>query len=209
MVIYSDKPLYARLALAPEGQQVLSLVFDEKQGTGRGYDRVGWDRNFDGQFGAEEVMESELRDLGYLQQWLFSGSPLPGKVLNKGLDEARVQLQLVALNGELLRVSLNLRITVGEEPEQWEYNFTGPLPTGPDLAEAPLVSLWPLAIATTAVPDPLMPEAIGLALSHRGGHFRLNCRGGAGAQMVQVVVKDEQGGVVHDEWAHMGRFAFG
>lgn len=208
LVLYSEKPLYARLALAPEGQQVLNLVLDEKLGTGRGYDRAAWDRNFDGRFTADEVLTAELRDLGYLQQWLLSGPPLPGKVLGQW-PEAQVTLSLLSTVGDQPQVSLALRIQMEQPGANWEYQLSGLLKTGESLAAAPLTSFWPLKVAITAVPDPQRQGAIGLGMSYRAGDFRLSCRGGAEAEIVHVVMKDEQGAVVHEDRAHLGRFAFG
>lgn len=208
LVLYSAKPLYARLALAPDGQQVLGLVLDEKSGAGSGYDRAAWDRNFDGRFTADEVLTAEWRDLGYLRQWLLSGPPLPGKVLGKE-QTAQVALSLLSTVGDRPQVSLALRIQMGQPGANWEYQLSGPLKTGESLAAAPLMSLWPLKVAIMAVPDPQAQGAMGLGMSYRAGDLRLTCRGGAEAEMVHVIVKDEQGAVVHEDRAHLGRFAFG
>lgn len=53
----SAKPLYARVALNQDGSKILSVVFDESEGTGTGYDVLYADVNFNGGFENGERFE--------------------------------------------------------------------------------------------------------------------------------------------------------
>jgi len=56
----SEKPLYAKVALTEDGSKVLSLVFDESEGTGKGYDVLYADANFNGRFDESEKLAAKI-----------------------------------------------------------------------------------------------------------------------------------------------------
>ena len=56
----SEKPLYARVALTEDGSKVLSVVFDESEGTGKGYDVLYADANFNGRFDESEKLAAKI-----------------------------------------------------------------------------------------------------------------------------------------------------
>jgi hypothetical protein len=56
----SEKPQYAKLALTQDGSKVLNVVFDESNGTGKGYDVVYADTAFSGRFNKARKVEGTL-----------------------------------------------------------------------------------------------------------------------------------------------------
>ena len=52
----SEKPRYAKVVLNADGSKVLSVVFDESGGTGKGYDILYADVNFNGKFEESEML---------------------------------------------------------------------------------------------------------------------------------------------------------
>jgi hypothetical protein len=55
----SQKPVYAKVALAEDGSGVLSVVFDESKGTGNGYDVLYADTDFNGAFEEAEKVTAK------------------------------------------------------------------------------------------------------------------------------------------------------
>ena len=56
----SEKPVYAKVAVTEDGSKALSVVFDESQGTGKGYDLLYADADFNGVFEDSEKLAPEL-----------------------------------------------------------------------------------------------------------------------------------------------------
>jgi len=54
----SDKPLYAKVALNEDGSKVLTVVFDESKGTGKGYDVLYADVDMSGKLDKAERVEA-------------------------------------------------------------------------------------------------------------------------------------------------------
>jgi hypothetical protein len=56
----SEKPRYAKLAVAKDGSKVLAVVFDESKGTGEGYDILYADTDFNGTFDPGEKLQAKV-----------------------------------------------------------------------------------------------------------------------------------------------------
>ncbi len=57
----SQKPVYAKVALAEDGSKLLSVVFDESKGTGNGYDVLYADTDFNGAFDEPQKVTAKTR----------------------------------------------------------------------------------------------------------------------------------------------------
>ncbi len=68
----SEKPLYAKVVVNEDGSKILSVVFDESQGTGKGYDVLYADVNFNGKFDRDERFGTVT------PQVMSYGHPIPG-----------------------------------------------------------------------------------------------------------------------------------
>ena len=63
----SQKPRYAKVVVNEDGSKVLTVVFDESRGTGKGYDRMYVDLNFNGDLTDDPAIKSECEK--QLRRW--------------------------------------------------------------------------------------------------------------------------------------------
>lgn len=86
----SEKPLFAKVAVNEESLKVLSVVFDESQGTGKGFDVLYADVNFDGKFEAAEKVTANVRkcSLGFHCEFPAVKLDVPYNEKAKGIRNA-------------------------------------------------------------------------------------------------------------------------
>ncbi len=164
----SDKPLYAKVALNEDGSKVLLVMYDESEGTGKGYDLLYADLNFDGKF--EQGESSRKTHHPYMSRtralpagwegWAFSPISLNVPFNQKGEgvpDPCRMTFRyqryptmsrVLALGGtigpspsprKIAEVfEVRSEIRLHQDSTAWEYSFEGNMKPSESLESAPV-----------------------------------------------------------------------
>ncbi len=129
----SEKPLYAKVVLHEAGSKVLTLVFDESQGTGEGYNTVYADLNLNGDLSDDKPITGTLRAGGHWRRF-FSFPPVEFVVrydaTGKGVEEPwrlAIEHYEELPRGEETETkvlcTLHPTLRVRDASGDWEYSF--------------------------------------------------------------------------------------
>lgn len=207
----SAKPRYAKLALMADPSKILSVAFDESEGTGQGYDIVYVDTNFNGRFEQREAVKARLRELPITTA---SFGPinveLPYNERAKGIpNPCSLSFLYRGYPGNrefLLRGTTRL----AQGSVQWEYDLSEDLKPSEALASAPVAGFTRApALTVTTKPDLEKKGNLGIALGVVAGKTEVRCTRGQAAPEAHVIIRDRKGGIVHEATAAADKFAFG
>jgi len=215
---HSAKPRYARLALTADRSKILSVVFDESNGTGQGYDIVYADVNFNGRFEQEEAVKPRTESLGGAKQASQPVSNtfppinlnLPYNEKGKGIpNPCSVAFNYMKYSGkEEFLVTAGMRLA--QDSTQWRYLLAGYLKPSQSLGTA---AVWGLVgtptLTITTKPDLDKKGNLGIELAVVAGDTRIRCTKGKTAPDAHLVIRNPQGDIVRQDTAPADKFAFG
>jgi len=197
----SDKPAYARLALTADASKVLLLALDESLGTGKGYDTVYADTNFNGVIEASEKLERAGNadydpfkplnfDFGYNAAAAGVKEPLVLTVSRSYMESG-------------FAVALQVRLV--QDGQNWEYTFRKPLTVSTDLKKTPVLSPKPLTVNVSTRPG----NGLGIAATLSAGDFSISCYPPQGSPSVRLLVQGADGQTASDETVPLDRLGYG
>jgi hypothetical protein len=232
----SKKPLYAKVAMDEGGSKVLSVMYDESQGTGEGYDLLYADVNFDGTFEQAERIEKTFhpatRSTGALpvgwEGWAFSPISLNVPFNEKGEgvpDPCKITLryQKHPIIAHIRRIASETKerefievfevlseIQLRQDSTVWEYSFEGNMKPSESLESAPIWSFEASPkLEITTRPDGRKEGNLGIALNVPAGEKRFQCKKAGQPPKAHVEIKRPDGTIVHKGDETLDKFRFG
>ncbi len=231
----SEKPLYARLALDRKATTTLTLVFDESQGTGKGYDTVHADVNFNSDLTDDKATKRTLRDM------IFPSSPLRQRTsLGVSCDFPPIQVDVpyseegkqvqkpwwidlyyeqhegsrffgLAKPETVRRFILEAGTKRRDGPGEWAYSFGAVLQPAESLPSAKAVDLGGKpSLQVLTQPDRRNKGNMGIAASLVCGDVYITCaKGGRLTIPAHLQIKNEQGKIIHSEDVGLDKLVFG
>ncbi len=221
----SAKPLYVRIALDENETRVLTLAFDESTGTGKGYDTIYADLNLNGDLTDEKAVKGSLQKYGRSSIVCSFPPALPAIPYNdkaKGIEDpwqivvnyhqfTRTRL-FGLLRGETYRSfffegRMKLRDTSGGE---WSYSMSTMFEPGEISSEvSPIGFRGKPTLEVEAKSDPQKKGNTGIAVALRLGDTALRCLNPRRPVKAHILVKDQEGQVVHSEDVGLDKLFFG
>lgn len=213
--LVSSKPIYAKVAVNQSGTKVLALALDESKGTGKGYDRIYADKNFDGAFDEGERISARTQS-GKGYAFCFSGRFAIGAPFNPRADStsmASVTYICIASRGrqpEQQHLGLVLKTDIRSGGANWSYAIVANLKPSTSLASAPVAKLsGQPKLQVDAKPDPKKPGNTGIGLSLAMGKASLIATTGRGMTPATIVIRDSRSQIVKEDKGGIDKFAFG
>jgi hypothetical protein len=239
VIVKSDKPLYAKVGLNEGGSKVLSVMYDESKGTGKGYDLLYADVNFNAKFEQGESVRKTLHP--YMSRtraipagwkgWAFSpvsvnvpfnekgdGVPDPCKITLR-YQKYPTMRRVLALGTigpstsprKMVEIfEVRSEIRLRQDSAVWEYSFEGSMKPSESLESA---AVWRFddkpKIEIATRPDGRKAGNLGIALSVPAGERRFECRKAGQPPKAHVHIKKPDGTVVHKGDETLDKFRFG
>ena len=204
----SKKPLYAFVVVNEAGTKVLKLAFDESQGTGKGYDTIYADLNFNSDLTDDAAIEGTIEG----QEGFVQGSfppievPVPYNEKAEGIENP-CQLEISYSgyeHGDQIdhRFILNVRIGLRDGTGKWQYSFTGQFYTAekPEGVVATLLGGEPILFARLR-PCESRENHVDIQVAVLAGMGPMACAKDGQSVTPQIQVRNEQGEVVHSQVA--------
>lgn len=221
----SAKPLYAAVVLDEAGTKILTLAFDESAGTGKGYDRLHADVNFNGDLTDDKAIEGKrLGERGPSFTWSFNpfsvdvsynekskGVKKPWELTVAVHEYTRTRLFGLVPGQTQRHVSVNGKMTLKDEVGEWEYVLASGTQPAETLAEAtPIRFGGKPVLAVMTQPDRQKEGNTGIAAYLRLDPVYLaECLKAGQPVKAHVLVKDKEGKTVHSEDVSRDRLTFG
>jgi len=239
VVLRSKKPLYAKVALDEDGSKVLSVMYDESEGTGKGYDILYADVNFNGTFEhAERIKKTShpyMFQHGRLRAgwagWSFSPIILNVPFNEKGQrvsDPCKITFRyqrypipdrvprLVSVtpppSAAKVREVFEIlsEIRLRQDSTVWEYSFEGNMKPSESVKSAPVWSFDDRPkLQVSTRPDGRKKGNLGIALNVPAGEHRFECKKEGEPPKAHVEIRKLDGTVVHEGDDDLGKFRFG
>jgi hypothetical protein len=198
----SKKPLYAKVALTEDGSKVLTVVFDESKGTGKGYDAIYADADLSRKLDRDDRVQASPYVCPSGVHYYFPPIGLKVSYNDKGAgisDACQVTLscekhysqtgasaRLLTSSGlgratEDFFVSTSIRLRDGSTER--EYSFKQSMRPSPSPDGAPVAS-FPRkpVVAISTKPDELNKGNLGIALDLSDGEARGQAPAGGAVQ---------------------------
>ncbi len=225
----SENPRYTRLHFNQDGSKALSILFDESKGTGKGYNLLYADANFNKNFEEAEKLEAKTleRDGN-----VIAGSFPPIKIEvpydDKSNNVARWQIAFgyhapraepqeqrsgwtsreAQVSVGDFHVTANLRL--GRGSDEWRYFMSGDIEAAESLDTA---RTWSAhddpKLKVTTRPDGRNKGNLGIGLELDTGESELACHKGGSPAKAHVEIKNPDGAVVHEGDETLDKFVFG
>ena len=212
----SERPLFARFTVSSDGSRVLSVMLDESEGTGGGYDIAYVDLDFDGTLSPDDRMEaahSHAREdfafVGFgpveLQAGYLTGADLTQEV------QAQIMYHRmptwdergeVTGSEESMMASLSLALTENENAHRYYLGAELPLATTPE--EATVVR-FDGEVTLTCETLPQDDGTLGVAVVCRIGDVDVYSLEGT----VELKITTRDGQLVAEEAGELHDFGFG
>lgn len=221
----SERPLYAKVALTEDGSRILSLAFDESAGTGKGYDRLYADVNFNGDLTDDKAIEGKrLGERGPSSTCSFNpfSVDVPYNEKSKGVKKpweltvavheyTRTRLFGLVRGQTQRHVSVNGKMTLKDEAGEWEYMLASGTQPAETLAEATPVRFGGKPVLRVMTqPDREKEGNTGIAAYLRLDPVYLaECLKAGQPVKAHVLVKDKEGKTVHSEDVNRDKLTFG
>jgi hypothetical protein len=212
----SDKPLYALVMLDEDATKVVTIVFDESQGTGKGYDTIYADLNLNGDLADDQPVKGVLSEAKYSVDWKFPVLSLSVPYNERGTGiESSWEFAIAHYkygSGEQSRLSFPVVVTMRLKDRSgvWEYTWSDILyPVAkPGVAVAtPLVGRPILILQAKA--DMKKPGNVGLAANLIFDGPRIYCKRDGTPVAGSVLIADEQGKTILSEEVSSDQLSFG
>lgn len=221
----SAKPLYAAVVLDEAGTRVLTLAFDESAGTGKGYDRLYADVNFNGDLTDDKAFEGKrLGERGPSFTCSFNpfsvdvrynekskGVKKPWELTVAVHEYTRTRLFGLVRGQTQRHVSINGKMTLKDEAGEWQYIFASGTQPAETLTEATPIRLGGKPVlAVVTQPDRQKEGNTGIAAYLRLDPIYLyQCLKAGQPVNAHVLVKDKEGKIVHSEDVSRDKLTFG
>ena len=203
----SEKPLYAFVVVNEAGTKVLKLAFDESQGTGKGYDTIYADLNFNSDLTDDAAIEGTIEG----QEGLVQGSfppievPVPYNEKAEGIaNPCQLEISYYQFGrGEETPPQFQLRASVkvkDEEGVDWTYSFSNELLPA-EKPEGVIAAAFDgeLRLMLSVIPDSEKPGHIAPATMVMAGMGPLSCTKDDQPLMAHLKVTNERGVTIHSE----------
>ncbi len=222
-VYASEKPLYAAIAVNEAASKVLTLVFDESKGTGKGYDTLYTDLNFNGDLTDDQALKGTVEG----QEGFVQGSfppidvPIPYNDKGQGIErpcELTVQYyqfsrQTISYNEEGERIlvesgeqtqhqqfMVSATIRLRDEAAQWEYSFFAQLSPAEKAEEVLAAALGGQpSLQLSLAPSDEEEGNVGIGATVMAGMGPLSCTKDGQPLMAHLEVTNERGVTIHSE----------
>jgi len=234
---FSGKPLYAALFLDAQGDKVLTLVFDESAGTGKGYDTIYADLNLNGDLtddkpikgtfakegrgilGGEGRFGSSFVQCSFPSMRVclpYAGTP---QRIEKSceLNISYFQYPRRSLFGLIQRVERRFSVSAGmrlsDEAGEWRYSYSvepglEPVEKPGDVKPVSVVEKM-IGMGVSARPDPEKEGNTGIAVKLTADGETLTCSRSNQPIKALVEIRDQEGKIVHSEDVRIDKLAFG
>jgi len=222
----SKKPLYANVALCEDGSKVLTLAFDESEGTGEGYDTIYADLNFNGDLTDDKAIRGTFRKAGSSSIGCYFppiGVDVPYNEKGKGI-ETPCQILIryyqfrtrVATPEQSTRAnqifSLRANIRLKHKGGIWEYGWASRLSPAEKPEEAPVLSglgAEPVVLRVEARPDRRKERHLGIGAHLISGTRGISCSKSNTPIKARVQIKNQRGKLVHSQGVRLDKLFFG
>lgn len=190
----SGKPLYGRIGICGKTIKILNVAFDESKGTGKGYDTLYVDTNFNLIFERKEALRTRtpVSSRSSSSNWGIPKLSLDGILrvpisapasvnLYGGSSSRTAYLHIpVSMNGKHASPANN-------------YSLSGSIKLGGSLMKSKIsnISRPELDLAVQA-----QDRAVGLAMTLRCGDFSLACYGSSKEDNASFSIRDTKGSVI-------------
>ncbi len=227
----SEKPLYAKVALNEDGSKVLSVMFDESQGTRTGYDALYADANFNGRFEPDEKRAAKTEEGVRTPESVYLSWSFPPLSADVSYDrngrrgthpcQATFHYRKEAIDfGVLLPIvgplptreefSVSLDFALRQDSAEWQYSLRRSIQTLDSLEKAPLCRLdRKPKVKITTQPSGRQKGNLGIKLDLTCGESAFQCLREGRPTGVHVEIKSLDGEVVHRGDAPLSQFWFG
>lgn len=205
MAFKSKKPQYAAVALNEKGDKILKLVFDESQGTGKGYDTVYADLNFNGKLNDDKTIKGRIetnKDRTYINYPLMNLSIYYNDKAKGVRNPYRLELgYFQSSNQGRVERNFSVRVMVGlkDKSGEWQYSFGDILQTfdSPGKVQTTVLADKLDGIMITTKPEKGQLGIMAVPVTH--GHHLVYCYKNGPQAKAHVEVKNSSGKVVHSE----------
>jgi len=231
-VYSSEKPAYVKVALNEGGSKVLSVVFDESKGTGKGYDMLYADVDFSGRLDKGKKLAARISKCTYGIHCNFPAIELnvpssngPSKIsdpceviFNYSKHSSPVETSTTRLRAlsstpattttESFTASSKMKVREGSA--RWEYSFRGDIKPSENLKNAPVWNfLHAPKMKITAKPDDRKKGNLGVGLELLSGEINVEGNKAGVPLKAHVEIKKPNGRVVHRADGNLDKFGFG
>jgi hypothetical protein len=209
----SDTPRFARLVARPDYDAAMWVVLDESGGTGSGHDRLYCDFNYDGRFGDDEVAQARKthqRAPGPIFLFYPPFEVPPPDAEATELARPHLQMRYIRTGDGPAITPLSISLTMKRDAEQWQYQLSSMLKTGPSPEKAPLTRFDGEPRLEVVVRRGEQAGVIKLGVNTYIGRATLNdykCDGATGR--VEMTVRDAQGAIRDQTAGALDKFCFG
>jgi hypothetical protein len=206
----SANPYYAKLVLSDDPSKVIHLMFDERGGTGTGYDLLYGDFNCNGKLDDEAPCSGRV-----LGEGISFFGPIDFRPSFKSLTMAPGKKTQVALYTMISRgvaaATLMANIALRDSKGIWEYSIRCELNLAKSWNDAIPSSLaqGSSGLAIEVRPDKAKKGFTGIAVTLKKGNMEYQCRKDAVPAVAYVRVKDARGKVIFAENPASNKLAFG
>jgi len=213
----SEKPLYGFVVLDEKATKVLKIVFDESEGTGKGYDTIYADVNLNGDLSDEKAVKGTLRKSRSLVNCRFPaiGAAVPYNEKAKGIKEPwQLTISCYQFQREERtdppRFSLEAKMRLKDESGEWEYSFPGPLyPAEKPQGMLALAFAGKPFLTLHAMPDQEKEGKTGIAAYLIAEALPISCNRDGKPVMAEVRIRNKQGKTVLSEDVSSDKLTFG
>jgi hypothetical protein len=231
VVPQSEKPLYAKVALNEDGSKVLSVMFDESQGTRRGYDVLYADANFSGRFEPDEKRAAKTEEGVRTPDFAYLSWSFPPLALDMSYDrdgrrvthpcqlifhyrkqpiEFRTSYAIVGPLPTREEFSVSLDFGLQQDSAEWQYSLRRNIHTSDSLDKASLCLFdRKPKVKITTQPSGRQQGNLGIKLDLVCDESVFQCLREGRPTGVHVEIKSVDGKVVHQGDAPLSQFWFG
>lgn len=211
----SQKAQFARLIAAPHHTTALTIILDESAGTGKGYDTLYADLNYDGCITTDERKQGQVNGVG---EMAFGSFPAFAVADAAHPDEPAGQRARVSLSYQQYKGTSHFSVSTlarvagasGEPGDTWQYRIDGQLATTASLETAPLTVLGgEPTLEIEAKPSAYDRHELGIGLTVKLGGKFCDPRGPQGSPDATIVVRNAAGELVKQATARLDQFCFG
>jgi len=213
--LQSQKARFAHLIASPGHTTALPLILDESQGTGKGYDTLYADLNFDGCITPEEKKPGQINAMGDMA---FGSFPGFGVADAADPDEPTARRARVSLSYQQYKGTSHFSVSTlariagasGEPGDTWQYRIDGQLATAGSPEAAPLTILGgEPALQIEAKPSAYDRNDLGIGLTVTLSGSFCDPRSPTGSPDATIIVRNANGEIVKQATARLDQFCFG
>ncbi len=205
-VYSSEKPLYAAVAVDEAASKILTLVFDESEGTGKGYDTIYADLNFDGDLTDDQAIKGTFTGDENLPGSSFPVIDVPVPYNEKARDiDKPCQLDVMCYQFRQdeqaqQHFQLSAEIKLSDEAEEWQYSLYALLSPA-EKPEGAIVATFggKPSLQLFLAPSDAAEGNVGIGAMVMAGMGPLSCTKDDQPVMAHLKVANERGVTIHSQ----------